>query len=71
MKETGFDNEADLDETIKKLEANIQRARNKELGIDETDDKVRSNFREIHGYVLLACLIPTIVAFRKFLLSLL
>jgi actin-related protein 5 len=41
LKEAGFDNEADLDSTIKKLEASIQRARNKELGIDETDDKVR------------------------------
>lgn len=40
LKESGFDNEADLDATIKKLEEGIQRARNKELGIDENDDKV-------------------------------
>ncbi|KAI8581791.1 hypothetical protein K450DRAFT_231201 [Umbelopsis ramanniana AG] len=39
LKESGFDNEADLDATIKKLEEGIQRARNKELGIDENDDK--------------------------------
>ncbi|KAG2183609.1 hypothetical protein INT43_006617 [Umbelopsis isabellina] len=44
LKESGFENEADLDATIKKLEEGIQRARNKELGIDEHDDKEPPTF---------------------------
>jgi actin-related protein 5 len=44
LKESGFENEADLEATIKKLEAGIQRARNKELGIDEQDDKEEPTF---------------------------
>lgn len=39
MKETGFKDEADLDDTIKQLEKAIQRARNKELGIEEVEEK--------------------------------
>lgn len=40
LKEAGFKDEADLDDTIKQLETQIQRARNKELGIDENEEKV-------------------------------
>ncbi|KAI8060776.1 hypothetical protein BC940DRAFT_323050 [Gongronella butleri] len=40
LKEAGFKDEADLDDTIGQLETAIQRARNKELGIeDETEEK--------------------------------
>ncbi|KAI8143640.1 hypothetical protein BJV82DRAFT_668679 [Fennellomyces sp. T-0311] len=39
LKETGFKDEADLDDTIKQLDTAIQRARNKELGIDENEEK--------------------------------
>ncbi|KAI8096796.1 uncharacterized protein BX664DRAFT_364030 [Halteromyces radiatus] len=39
LKQSGFKDERDLDETIKQLDAAIQRARNKELGIDETEEK--------------------------------
>ncbi|KAI8337817.1 hypothetical protein EDC96DRAFT_450184 [Choanephora cucurbitarum] len=35
LKEAGFKDEADLDDTIKQLDKAIQRARNKELGIEE------------------------------------
>lgn len=40
MKEAGFKDEADLDDTIKQTDAAIQRARNKELGIEENEEKV-------------------------------
>lgn len=40
LKEAGFKDEADLDDTIKQVDAAIQRARNKELGIDENEEKV-------------------------------
>lgn len=39
VKETGFKDEADLDDTIKQLDIAIQRARNKELGIEESEEK--------------------------------
>ncbi|KAI7906081.1 actin-like protein arp5 [Cokeromyces recurvatus] len=39
LKEAGFKDEADLDDTIKQLEKAIQRARNKELGIEEVEEK--------------------------------
>ncbi|KAG0784336.1 hypothetical protein G6F57_012168 [Rhizopus arrhizus] len=39
LKESGFKDEADLDDTIKQLDGFIQRARNKELGIEETEEK--------------------------------
>lgn len=39
MKELGFKDEADLDDTIKQLDDAIQRARNKELGIEEAEEK--------------------------------
>lgn len=39
MKEAGFKDEADLDDTIKQLDKAIQRARNKELGIEEVEEK--------------------------------
>ncbi|KAI9478375.1 MAG: hypothetical protein EXX96DRAFT_595711 [Benjaminiella poitrasii] len=39
IKEAGFKDEADLDDTIKQLEKAIQRARNKELGIEEVEEK--------------------------------
>ncbi|CAO3597799.1 unnamed protein product [Absidia cylindrospora] len=39
LKQTGFKDENDLDETIKQVESAIQRARNKELGIDDTEEK--------------------------------
>ncbi|KAF7732280.1 Nuclear actin-protein involved in chromatin remodeling [Apophysomyces ossiformis] len=39
LKETGFKDEADLDDTLKQLDTQIQRARNKELGIDESEEK--------------------------------
>ncbi|ORX45297.1 actin-like ATPase domain-containing protein [Hesseltinella vesiculosa] len=39
LKETGFTDEADLDDTIKQVEAAIQKARNKELGIDDSEEK--------------------------------
>lgn len=40
LKEAGFKDEADLDDTIKQTDAAIQRARNKELGIEENEEKV-------------------------------
>ncbi|KAG2230003.1 hypothetical protein BDF21DRAFT_422391 [Thamnidium elegans] len=39
LKEAGFKDEADLDDTIKQLDVAIQRARNKELGIEEVEEK--------------------------------
>lgn len=39
VKEAGFKDEADLDDTIKQLDKAIQRARNKELGIEEVEEK--------------------------------
>ncbi|KAI8988523.1 hypothetical protein BDF20DRAFT_337377 [Mycotypha africana] len=39
LKETGFKDEADLDDTIQQLEKQIQRARNKELGIEEVEEE--------------------------------
>ncbi|KAI8340191.1 hypothetical protein BC941DRAFT_349149 [Chlamydoabsidia padenii] len=39
LKESGFKDENDLDETIKQVDSAIQRARNKELGIDDTEEK--------------------------------
>ncbi|KAI9270702.1 actin-related protein, ARP5 class [Phascolomyces articulosus] len=39
LKATGFKDEADLDDTIKQVDTAIQRARNKELGIDENEEK--------------------------------
>ncbi|KAI9027581.1 putative chromatin remodeling complex subunit [Phycomyces nitens] len=39
LKESGFKDEADLDETIKQVDLQIQRARNKELGIDDNEEK--------------------------------
>ncbi|CDS05618.1 hypothetical protein LRAMOSA08146 [Lichtheimia ramosa] len=39
LKEAGFKDEADLDDTIKQTDAAIQRARNKELGIEENEEK--------------------------------
>ncbi|KAG0169111.1 Nuclear actin-protein involved in chromatin remodeling [Apophysomyces sp. BC1034] len=39
LKEAGFKDEADLDDTLKQLDVQIQRARNKELGIDENEEK--------------------------------
>ncbi|KAI9317058.1 hypothetical protein BX666DRAFT_1857734 [Dichotomocladium elegans] len=39
LKEAGFKDEMDLDDTIKTIEDAIQRARNKELGIDENEEK--------------------------------
>ncbi|KAL0078787.1 hypothetical protein J3Q64DRAFT_1638036 [Phycomyces blakesleeanus] len=39
LKESGFKDEADLDETIKQVDIQIQRARNKELGIDDNEEK--------------------------------
>lgn len=39
LKESGFKDEADLDDTIKQLDVAIQRARNKELGIEENEEK--------------------------------
>ncbi|CAO3678210.1 unnamed protein product [Rhizopus stolonifer] len=39
LKELGFKDEADLDDTIKQLDDAIQRARNKELGIEEAEEK--------------------------------
>jgi actin-related protein 5 len=45
---SGFHSEKDLDETIKKLEKAIRRARNKDLGIEEEEEKVwnaRSSFQ--------------------------
>ncbi|KAK4704497.1 actin-related protein 5, partial [Phenoliferia sp. Uapishka_3] len=41
LKAAGFDNTDDLDAYLKKLEKTLQRARNKELGIDENEGKVR------------------------------
>ncbi|KAI9267470.1 hypothetical protein BY458DRAFT_437209 [Sporodiniella umbellata] len=40
LKELGFKDEADLDDTIKQLDSAIKRARNKELGIEEAEEKV-------------------------------
>ncbi|RUP49740.1 hypothetical protein BC936DRAFT_141645 [Jimgerdemannia flammicorona] len=40
LKSHGFKDEADLDDVLKKLETSIKRARNKELGIEETEEKV-------------------------------
>ena len=45
----GFDAESDLDATIAKTEKTLQRARNKELGIEE-EEKVR--WRSLHGIML-------------------
>ncbi|KAG1172524.1 hypothetical protein G6F70_006409 [Rhizopus microsporus] len=39
LKEAGFKDESDLDDTIKQLDTAIQRARNKELGIEENEEK--------------------------------
>ncbi|KAI7871446.1 hypothetical protein BDF14DRAFT_1760896 [Spinellus fusiger] len=39
LRGAGFKDEADLDETIKQVDSQIQRARNKELGIDENEEK--------------------------------
>ncbi|KAI8075401.1 uncharacterized protein B0P05DRAFT_580053 [Gilbertella persicaria] len=39
IKEAGFKDEADLDDTIGQLDKAIQRARNKELGIEEVEEK--------------------------------
>ncbi|CAO3614941.1 unnamed protein product [Mucor hiemalis] len=43
LKEAGFKDEADLDDTIKQLDVAIQRARNKELGIEEVEEKEAPN----------------------------
>lgn len=43
LKEAGFKDEADLDDTIKQLDVAIQRARNKELGIEEVEEKEPPN----------------------------
>lgn len=40
LKNQGFKDEADLDDILKKLDTSIKRARNKELGIEETEEKV-------------------------------
>ncbi|KAI9309010.1 hypothetical protein BJ944DRAFT_254252 [Cunninghamella echinulata] len=39
IRQAGFKDENDLDNTIKQIDAAIQRARNKELGIDDTEEK--------------------------------
>jgi len=44
LKEFGFDSVQDLDEYLKKIEKSLTRARNKELGIEEVESKVRKLF---------------------------
>lgn len=42
LKAAGFTSTEDLDEYVKKIEKSLQKARNKELGVDENEGKVRS-----------------------------
>ncbi|GAA5833951.1 hypothetical protein JCM3766R1_002480 [Sporobolomyces carnicolor] len=44
LKEYGFSSPADLDEYLKKIEKSLTRAKNKELGIDETENKEPPTF---------------------------
>lgn len=44
LKAAGFSSTEDLDEYLKKIEKSLQRARNKELGVDENEGKVRLRF---------------------------
>lgn len=43
LKEYGFSGKGDLEEYLKKLEKSLERARNKELGIEEPENKVSIN----------------------------
>jgi hypothetical protein len=43
----GFNSEAELDQSIAKTEKVLQRARNKELGIDEDEGKASGNDKDI------------------------
>ncbi|ORX94082.1 actin-like ATPase domain-containing protein [Basidiobolus meristosporus CBS 931.73] len=44
LEDLGFEEESELDEAIKKTETAIRRARNKELGIVEEEEKEKPNF---------------------------
>lgn len=45
LRAAGFSSLADLEDYLKKIEKSLTRARNRELGIDDSENKVRFSLR--------------------------